>query len=955
MATIIENANKLIERIREDQKKNFFLAPIIVFDNIYIEQWFKAYFLSITSKLYMNIKCIRFNDLYEMISKSCNILDSNTLKKEIISILVETSNKPDYILDDSKEINQTRLYDYAKKLSEVYTSYNNELFDLENIKIQDKDKRIEKIVSDIAKTEIDIYKKIKEKYGLFSEIEIVKEIKSSVYIFITRALSKLEKKVIDDYNNKYNNKINVYSISETNNASPKTYLSSAPNTLREIEVLHSKICKIINSENDDKTKIKVRDIVVYSPNLDDYIDDISRVFKQSENKYPFVPYVIKTKVNSSALDAISIIYNIIKDGYCTRFSFISLISNGLVMKTNELCDIDVNTIINVIIDTNTYRNSQRKESAFDDWDYLKKRIILSKFVGEDAVLDNIVELGSEKFIPFSNIGLNDELKTKFIDLINIVLRINEIKLSSTLNDKYNEFLNIILDLFKNDLSTASLKMITKEIRSFENTKLSASNNVTIETLLNSVIDSCSISRISGLPFTGGVTFMSLDEKNIVNAKHTFLIGFSSKNYPRGTKPDALNLNKTKKTVTQIDKEVFNIINNNTDNLYVSYVNQDLKSSEEFYVSNLINKDELNEERVTLDELRLNEDLFTKREIENKEFYRKLIGYVDEEKTDEVASKNDYASVAILPITHQARPKVVSASKIKSFLEEPLKAKSELLFGIYNDETIEKISEEYEPFAPDSLDKSKIAKAITIDMINNVSNNEQKEVYELTHVIRDYEYSSTVMDELNKNSKKINEELKKNYVIAKTKPLALILKQDGKDDISWELDSNYDYAVSENGESISYANLRMESNSNDKSFIELYLISLIDIASRCDDTKYNVELKHFSLDKASIKTYELDSSQAKEILNKSYDLLTDYTCNMFVNVWGDNRDVESKYDLISNVNHEKDNHGLWDFYSDKNLFDITNVSSNNDFGDGYTSYYDKINSLTKLLRKEKDIK
>ncbi len=646
--------------------------------------------------------------------------------------------KVPYILNDNNTFNQMRLYDYSKKMADIFMNYDNECFE-----ISDSFQR------DLYKDSTE-HKCIKDKY--ITKKELVKlpmsEIKSPVFVFVTRELTPFENYVIS----KCGNAVKVYTCDSNIDKKPNVKLSSAPSTLREIEVLHSEICKLIDNN------VKLNDIVVYSPVIDKYESDIIRVFKQYDEKYPDVPYVLTVSRNNHVLEILNVLLTIMRNGYCTRTDMSKIISNTEIKKVNGFSNADVDVILAGIIDTNTYRDKDEREN---DWKHLKERLILSKLVGDSASLDNIAVLSDgTKNIPYNFIALDDNLKVKLIKIIDVIIALKDISLKDSLKDKLDALEDVIVMLFGEEGSYAATKVL-KVFNLFRELNLNESNNITIETLMYSLLEMGNYSIMDGVPFSTGITFLSMNERNVINAKYAFIIGFSSNNYPRADIKDSLNLNQ--RSLTKEDINIYNRLITNTENLYVSYVNEDLKTGEEFFLCPLLNnlitkKDEdhdrmirnMKEEKCSLDENRELSELYTKREIENKKYYLGLLG------NDVYGIQNND--------THEYKPQelhdTLNARALSDYLSEPLKAKANLLFGTYDDEQIDNINKAFEPIVINRLSKSVMVTDLLTALGKNENTDDIIKLYELENELPRFEFDEAEIGNLTEVVKEVN----KHYVV-----------------------------------------------------------------------------------------------------------------------------------------------------------------------------------------------
>ena len=978
---LIENAKSLKEELAKTV--DFFIPKTIVFDNLTIEQWFKAYWLKNNDDLYMNIKSIRFDDLFKSAYGVSKLLDDNITKKLLIDILLGLPKYKsiDYIFDDAL-INPIRLYDYAKQMASLFINYEDDLLEIDD------------------SFQKELYEKVLDKgrnEGYFSRRNLLKEEVTekvaeynNTFVFVTRELTNLEKELL---NKLKLDKNHIYELTGEE-SKPEVKIIPTPSTLREIEVLHSNICKLIKVDKDGKSIAKPNEIVVYAPDTSEYEADIIRVFKQSDSTYPNVPYVLSSTDEAYELDVIKIIKEIISKGYCTRKTFINLVENEVVTNTFRLSLHDINVIRKAIVDSNTYRNN--------DWQYLKERILLSKLVGNDDIYENITELNGTEIIPFYDMSLDDDLICKLINIIDIVIRTTNIKPTDKLKDKYNELNDILGKLLNYEEATPSTRNVRREIRLYE-----SMGDLTIDSLLYDLSDLDESMVTKGTPFTDGVTFLSMQSKRVVSAMHTFIIGMSSNNYPRKEIKSEFDLNKDR-SITKEDRDTFKRILNNSDNVVISYVNKNQKSDEEYFLSSVVRELGVKEEpAISLDETRPYEELFTKREEKNKNYYKALV----KGSSTLTSTTTEYKP--------QPLPLKLSFSKLKEFLKEPLKEKANLLFGWDDDEILEDIGEQYEPLAISSLDNAILESEMIKYMFDGKDIDAIKKIYQLRRQISDYGFENKSdfeesLDRVNylyKQTKQSDagyeirslKELKLSFVVGEVlkffeeaekealsenpyhdaAPLDPDLPFDSEDYftkeeleelkekfiegpvkdeketeseqvdkntiISWTLMGNKQVIVKEDGDSITYVCDRVVKRKQD--FKELFLFSLVDIASR-DEREYSVNyLLYYYEDNNKFKELNggpiiIQPSNSKVHLNAMYYLLNDMKENICVV----KKEIESIYDLFK---ANKD----WMYFKNKDMFgpdelvsgkNITKEDIEKKFGDIYGKYKNKYHALTKLL-------
>ena len=117
----------------------------------------------------------------------------------------------------------------------------------------------------------------------------------------------------------------------------------APNTLREIEELHSRICKEIQEDNKkDKDNLRFSDFLVYAPDINKYSSAISRVFNQDGTNYPRIPYRIAGEITEKRQinNALDVLFDIANKQFFTRNDFHKIIKNPMIQIVNGFTDKD---------------------------------------------------------------------------------------------------------------------------------------------------------------------------------------------------------------------------------------------------------------------------------------------------------------------------------------------------------------------------------------------------------------------------------------------------------------------------------------------------------------------------------------------------------------------------------------------------------------------------------------
>ena len=412
-------------------------------------------------------------------------------------------------------------------------------------------------------------------------------------------------------------------------------LSTAPSMAREIELMHGEICKLVQEKD-----VKFSDILVLCPQLNKYELEISKVFNQDNVSFPSIPYSINdSKLQSTDLSSgLKKLFEIASKGFYTRLDFSNIINNKVIQLSRGITLEDVMNWEKSLVEMNVYRNGKQ----VDDWDYAKKRVVLSKVSSINDIDENIVELREGKYIPYSNISFNDSSIVRFASIIDDLNKwVKEFNNDSiATEEKINTLLIELTKWFsiKNPDGYEMNKIFRKfsdEISLWKNSNFNE-HNIPLNTLFYTLFDLSeeSKSNVSRL-FVQGVTFIDYEENVILPSKYIFIIGLSSNEFPK------------KKTISEIDLRKMQVDNglnsfisqcNNAEYLYLSYVNHNLKTDEEYYPSSYILKllenlgiktDEIvYYNQIGIDETRTWNELFTKKEYKEKNYYTGLFDSVE---------------------------------------------------------------------------------------------------------------------------------------------------------------------------------------------------------------------------------------------------------------------------------------------------------------------------------------
>lgn len=870
------NLNVLAKQLFDDLNKDldFFKTKTVIVPSKKMESFLKTYYLKNKDTVLMNVSIInKRNGLFNLFDTNYSLANNHQIKSIIIKYLFNHKNNAfrDYLKAEGKQ-QGIKIYDIASALTKTFIDFEDEnnIADYEDI--------YEYLIKELKTNNLTTMKNIFDECS-FKNI-------GDIYVFGFNEYLPLDLQIIQKYQNETNNNVFKYDLVHQPLNNFDIDLIKAPSKIREIEHIHSIICnKLLTDE-----KAKYSDFLVIGSNIQEYENEIARVFNQHDEKYPNIPYyinTIKTK-NNDVLNALKIINKIVNEGFFTRLDFDNLINNNIIKKARGILDTDIDSWRNAVIDMNVYRK--------DDWDYAKKRILAYKFC--DNVDDSEILIENKTYVPYSRIGLDDDSIVRFSmfidDLERIINDLSKPTIDLTNLETLKEELSCLFSIKDNNgTETNSYLKHLLSIVDFwiRNNIIDLPTNILINTLID-------VSKRSGFNngelYTSGVSFTDFTTNVILPTKYLFIINASSKNLPIKKFKDPLN----KQEISyEKDQEAFELFIENAEEIYISYVYRDLKTDEEFYLSNFVknldcpkikeikekaNGDfkEENIDKLTIDEDRPWQEVFTKREYKNKNYKKSLIYKADIKEKNAKAEIDE--SVSQIPTS-------ITVLDLGKFLDEPLQAKTNKLLKI-SDEIEETIEDEFEPFSLKKWKMDDLYKELLIEIINNdVTNkvdlkklgekikhefNLKKRIPWVNDLINDSVFNELLYEAYDK---KIKYEKDGNCEIIKLPDLKLKTVV-GKQEIEWVLRCRNEFIKIHCGNEVKYRKITLETPKQKDHFM-LYAISLMDLVLINDNKMHTINIKDKGT-KTSHIIFTIDCKTAKTYLDLIYNKYIDYSINRY---------------------------------------------------------------------------
>ena len=910
-------------------KKDPFLTTIVVCPNILMQQWLKAYWLKTQGEnILMNTSFKTMSDVLPLLVAQQNYkpIKHSALRQIILNILINDSKK---IIPDDKKVyykdSPVKLFDFASSLASLFLNYYLDDF------------------SNMSEYQKALYKKIIEECEKHNLGTIERPIpfdgqRNTIYFF---GFSKLDK-VYEELLNKCDF-VEYYSCEIDGGVNTEYSISKAPSMVREVEFIHSEICKKLMEG------ASMSDFLVVGPGIVSYKNTIERVFRQNDEEYPSIPFVISYhgKEDTDVVAALKLLFEIYKNGFFTRLDFYQLITNPVVQQVRGISVEEIDNWMKTVVNLNIYRN----HDYLDDWIYLKKRLVLSKVSSVNFMSDNLVSLKDGDYLPYTNIGFDDDSIVRLIKIIDdIYSLIALLKQNDIANSNQMDAIKVELDKWfsYSDGEVETNPLYKKLLSSIETMKTINPNGLPLDVFFYTLFSDGLVNVIQrGNGFSQGITFVDLDINAIYPTKYIFFINASSNNTPIPIIKSELD--ERPNVESSDDPITFSLLYQNaSEKLYISYVFEDLKTEEEFYLAPYIvemdkSKNKLIEGkkvyRIPLDEKRAYSELFTRKEFNDKKYFNQLLNGALTLSTRKAVAKDE----EIKPILRES----LSVSEMANYLQEPLSYKANKLFNNV-DETPKKIRDEWEPFSIDILTNGALIKKIILELINKSFDYEKtyqelKRSNLLPTVNEDYEKGlyKKMVETAKTNLDFIVSGSNNKYELVEPQNLKMTIKtkdDEGKEkDLEWMLMSSSYHCVSVEGNKRKYYEvIDMTTRAAEHKFLKAYIMSLMDVAT-LDDDEYEITIARVNRE----KSFKITPKRAKELLNSIYLVINDYSHNAVAPLDLD-KAPETYGKLLEKI---FDEHGEWKCFDHSKMFDLEN-------GIGYDSNnYKQIDFINEVKRQQ----
>ncbi len=489
-------------------------------------------------------------------------------------------------------------------------------------------------------------------------------------------------------------------------------ITSAPNRIREVENLHSEICKLLEKGE------SVRNILVVSPVLSDYRTAILQVFDQNEKGSKdgvHLPFVLVDSASRESLvaDALEHLFAIKKSKSLSRSDFFALVRNPVVQAAQGIDPSEISNWEGWVSGMNIYRDHTAKSNEKDDWLCGVRRLLLSR-------LTNSV-VG--EYMPYSDMASSvDRSLNRFADLVNDLEWLCQ-KGTFVFKEEIaeiREFFSRWLLLGDAPAGLGGESIVFASVLSaLENLNYqfaAGAERISWEILSQTLNEAAQTSEYScGSLFVGGIPFMKFAPNRTIPVRHLFFLGANAKDFPGTKSYDSLDLRESVSRWpgddSSVEKNRYAFLcqlMSTSESFHISYQGMYLPKDEELYPSSVVNdliaasKESLETCLLTLDETRPNSELYTERERRNKRTLDSF-GKEENDKCISFAENLPWSSE-----NSRKPPERVSDYDIRKFLEDPFEFQVAHVIDCDRvDEDPEKIS--MEPISIGNLERTSLLK------------------------------------------------------------------------------------------------------------------------------------------------------------------------------------------------------------------------------------------------------
>lgn len=767
-------------------------------------------------------------------------------------------------------------------------------------------------------------------------------------------------------------------------------VTAAPSKLREVEALHSSICKLLLQGVDAK------DILVVSPNLQEYSPYIYQIFDQAktaaengDKTIVHIPYTIVDSISKDSLVGalLETLFRVRRNGSVSRPDFFGLVSNPIVQETRGITPDMVAVWEKWIVEMNVYRDRPEQEFGKAPWLMATKRMLLARLTSKP------LELPEGVCTPYADMdSSNDSILLKFVQVIDDLekwtcafgenLSQEEVSALFEMISVWARMKNPSDELVG---ESAAYKEVCKTLNRLKYFFYAGEKEIPLEVVKASILKVATVSEFSfGNLFVNGISFMKFAPNRVIPVKHLFFLGADADHFPTVDSYNTLDLRKLVRPWPGDDSSISRNryaflcqLMCTSDGFHISYQNVNLAKDSEIYPSPVISDlknfvsgfakaydsegkavEPLKTESIPLDETRSKEQIFTRRGrryLESINCLRKI--EESGEKTDRSESQVS-GNVSAKPADDSSSyPDKVSISQLKNYLNDPFQFYVGRMLRL--DKNGDDPTEQYvEPVSLNNLDRSEFVK--TSVFIQRGMNMDYSSTDMYFSSLEDQgripagEFGLGVVEEICMKATAINGQLEKFFPKDKMKCLSVELNE------SIHVDSNREFILQGNlpllfvskADETECVIVELGNSVSIGKYLKPYIAALGLLAS---GKMKKVSLFVAAGNEMDEEDFESKLVQMKLDANAAIELLDEIYRKAFVECWKKVLPIElisKKFESLADLKFALDDgndHGSWCNFAGKDLF-IDDLEKCSGYlpGDDFAAEWSKACDLQKKL-------
>lgn len=727
---------------------------------------------------------------------------------------------------------------------------------------------------------------------------------------------------------------------------PSLSVTGAPSRLREIEALHSRICKLLL----DKSKaVRLNDIIVMAPDIESYRPAIYEVFDQTppdDKKNLRIPFTIVGTESFDSLTSRALhgLFEIQRKGSLTRPAFFELVRNPIVQSVRGISPDFVDSWENWIDEMHIYRNRAEKPH---DWTDGVRRMLAARFSACRVGLDE-----NHSYEPFADLNSGDaESLCAFARCIQdlqfwIEMRkpTGDAAQETTVNE---EMLTQIMEIIRSWIALPEVpkgmgseyiicQRIAESAELLESMFRTGKSALTWECVSQTLESAASNGELpGGRLFARGITFMQFHAARIVPVKYLFFIGADAMKFPGTGEARSLDLRQCTMRwpgdTQPADRNRYGFLCQlmcTSEQFHISYVNCDLQKDKTFYPSspihdirdmlcNAIGKQHDRDNvwpviEIPLDEKRDWSALFTPRAFRNKAAYLRMIEKASEQNPDTIQKESDTNEG-----TNNSKPRErVSLYEIRKFLIDPFQW---YIAQILSDDEEDTTDVEFEPITLDHLQSSGALKSCVKHILEK-GNDSKEAFFESYHdFFPDGEFGEIEKNKLWDNASAIAKNIPCDPKDIQFDDVCTveISPKEGK---TWTLQGKREWHSKTDEHSLSVYHVVVKEKKDIKNFVPLYVTALSLLAENQDNQDITVSMQIICISKICKKEFTIKPETARTILQCIYESMGQEPHRCIPVEWiekPEDHNTFTKYkDGLSFGEHSP-----WQYFSKKDLFDL----------------------------------